>query len=72
MLAISCTKENPRWEITRTGTIAYRAKLEYGYTSKSSYLLLFFPIKQGIIREFNGLYFSFQSLFIYTNGAIPL
>lgn len=45
---------------------------KYGYTSKSSYLLLFFPIKQGIIREFNGLYFSFQSLFIYTNGAIPL
>ena len=30
MPAISCTKENPRWEITRTGTIAYRAKLEYG------------------------------------------
>lgn len=30
MLAISCTKENPRREITRTGTIAYRAKLENG------------------------------------------
>lgn len=30
MNAMGCTKENPRWEITRMGTIAYRAKLEYG------------------------------------------
>lgn len=30
MPAISCTKENPRWEITRTGNIAYRAKLKNG------------------------------------------
>ena len=30
MPAISCTKENPRREITRTGNIAYRAKLKNG------------------------------------------
>ena len=55
MPAISCTKENPRWEITRTGTIAYRAKLEYGVCSLLSNMLLVFcakfPDMQGKYRE---------------------
>lgn len=39
MSAISCRKENPRREITRTGTIAYRAKLENGAFSFASTML---------------------------------